>query len=145
MYREWAPAATDAQLIGDFNEWNGTPLKKDDFGVWSVSLPDVNGRPVIAHKSRVKVRLTHQDGWTIDLVPAWISYAVMPPGMGATFDGVHWSPPREQKFQWCAPACALLLCCRLFRRVSLFVAERRVPHGVSASTWLCGRDALPVP
>ena len=40
MYREWAPAAQSAQLIGDFNGWQGTPLERDDFGVWSVRLPD---------------------------------------------------------------------------------------------------------
>jgi len=40
VYREWAPAAQGAQLIGDFNGWQGTPLERDDFGVWSVRLPD---------------------------------------------------------------------------------------------------------
>ncbi len=40
MYREWAPAAQSAQLIGDFNGWQGTPLDRDDFGVWSMRLPD---------------------------------------------------------------------------------------------------------
>ena len=40
VYREWAPAAQSAQLIGDFNGWQGTPLDRDDFGVWSVRLPD---------------------------------------------------------------------------------------------------------
>ena len=43
MYREWAPAAQSAQLIGDFNGWQGTPLDRDDFGVWSVRLPDGEG------------------------------------------------------------------------------------------------------
>ena len=40
MYREWAPAAQAAQIIGDFNGWQGTPLARDEFGVWSVRLPD---------------------------------------------------------------------------------------------------------
>ena len=40
VYREWAPAAQSAQLIGDFNGWEGTPLKRDEFGVWSVRLSD---------------------------------------------------------------------------------------------------------
>ena len=43
VYREWAPAAQSAQLIGDFNGWQGTPLERDDFGVWSVRLPDGAG------------------------------------------------------------------------------------------------------
>ena len=102
-YREWAPAATAAWLIGDFNNWEGTELEKDDFGVWSVTLPDKNGRPVIPHKSKVKVRLQHWDGWTIDLVPAWIKFCHMPDGHGSTFDGVHWDPPRSEQHRWCAP------------------------------------------
>ena len=40
VYREWCPAAQSAQLIGDFDGWQGTPLQRDDFGVWSVRLPD---------------------------------------------------------------------------------------------------------
>ena len=51
--------------------------------------------------SLVKVRIKHWEGWTIDLVPAWIGYAVMPPGMGATFNGVHWDPPAREKYKWC--------------------------------------------
>ena len=40
VYREWAPAATAAQLIGDFNGWEGAPMQRDASGVWSVTLPD---------------------------------------------------------------------------------------------------------
>lgn len=104
VYREWAPAASALTLIGDFNDWQGTPMEKDEYGVWSVSLPDrADGTPAIAHGSRVKVRLQHWDGWHIDLVPAWISYAVMPQREGATFDGVHWNPPHQEKHAWQYP------------------------------------------
>lgn len=40
VYREWAPAAGRAALIGDFNNWEGTEMQRDEFGVWSVTLPD---------------------------------------------------------------------------------------------------------
>ena len=40
VYREWAPRAIGAQLIGDFNNWGGTWMDRDEFGVWSVTLPD---------------------------------------------------------------------------------------------------------
>ena len=40
VYREWAPAASSAHLIGDFNGWGGTHMEKDSFGVWKVTLPD---------------------------------------------------------------------------------------------------------
>lgn len=40
VYREWAPGAAEAQLIGDFNGWQGTPMERDDFGTWTLRLPD---------------------------------------------------------------------------------------------------------
>ncbi|EPS64874.1 hypothetical protein M569_09906, partial [Genlisea aurea] len=40
-YREWAPGATWATLIGDFNNWNPNAdvMTRDEFGVWEVFLP----------------------------------------------------------------------------------------------------------
>ena len=40
VYREWAPGAVGAQLIGDFNDWSGLDMQKNEFGVWSVTIPD---------------------------------------------------------------------------------------------------------
>jgi hypothetical protein len=42
MYREWAPAAQQAFLIGDFNDWDTTShgMSKNDFGVFELNLPD---------------------------------------------------------------------------------------------------------
>jgi hypothetical protein len=39
VYREWAPGAAEAQIIGDFNGWQGQPMERDDFGTWSIRLP----------------------------------------------------------------------------------------------------------
>jgi 1,4-alpha-glucan branching enzyme len=102
IYREWAPGAEAAQLIGDFNGWAGTWMTKDDFGVWSVELPDdPNGAPAIAHGSRVKIRLQHPGGWWVDRLPAWIKWATVPEGvMGAKFDGIHWDPPAAEKYSF---------------------------------------------
>ncbi len=40
VYREWCPAAAAAQLIGDFNNWSGSWMERDEFGVWKLVLPD---------------------------------------------------------------------------------------------------------
>lgn len=40
IYREWAPGAKAAALIGDFNNWECAWMQKDEWGVWSVELPD---------------------------------------------------------------------------------------------------------
>ncbi|CAI5969482.1 unnamed protein product [Closterium sp. NIES-64] len=50
-----------ASLIGDFNNWNPNAdiMKKDEFGVWELFLPDnPDGTPAIPHGSRVKVSLS---------------------------------------------------------------------------------------
>jgi len=101
IYREWAPAAGGAQLIGDFNNWSGTWMEKNEFGVWSVSLPDgPDGSPAIPHGSRVKIRLQHPGGWWVDRLPAWIRWATVEPGvMGAKYDGIYWDPPETHKWK----------------------------------------------
>lgn len=102
VYREWAPGAIAAQLIGDFNGWNGMDMSRDDFGVWSVAIPDTqDGCPAIPHGSRVKIRLQHPGGWWLDRIPAWITWATVEPHkMGAKYDGIFWNPPESEKHVW---------------------------------------------
>ncbi|KAF7098994.1 hypothetical protein CFC21_100687 [Triticum aestivum] len=101
VYREWAPAAKDAQLIGDFNNWNGSGhrMTKDNFGVWSIRISHVNGKPAIPHNSKVKFRFHRGDGLWVDRVPAWIRYATFDASkFGAPYDGVHWDPPTGERY-----------------------------------------------
>lgn len=77
VYREWAPNAEQAFLIGDFSEsmfsrlcarshtdfphkdsWNrdSHPMKRNAYGVWEITLPGKNGQPMITHDSKIKVR-----------------------------------------------------------------------------------------
>jgi 1,4-alpha-glucan branching enzyme len=48
-----------AFLIGDFNNWDrdATPMTKNDFGVFEVTVPGKGGKPSIPHDSKIKVRL----------------------------------------------------------------------------------------
>lgn len=58
----------------------------------------------MSHGSRVKVRLTLQNGTTVDRVPAWSRLARAPQGlMGAKFHGVHWAPPEHDRHHWFLP------------------------------------------
>ncbi|XP_057435151.1 1,4-alpha-glucan-branching enzyme 1, chloroplastic/amyloplastic-like isoform X2 [Lotus japonicus] len=105
VYREWAPAAQEAQIIGDFNEWNGSnhPMEKNQFGVWSIKIPDVAGNPAIPHNSRVKFRFRHGGVWA-DRIPAWIKYATVDPTkFAAPYDGVYWDPPLSERYQFKYP------------------------------------------
>ena len=53
-------------------------MTRDQWGVWEVRLPDVNGKPAIPHGSRVKIRLQHPHGHWVDRLPAYISWATIP-------------------------------------------------------------------
>ncbi|KAJ5946322.1 1-4-alpha-glucan-branching enzyme [Penicillium verhagenii] len=57
-YREWAPNAVQASLVGDFNNWdtNANTMTKDNFGVWNVTVPAKGGAPAIPHDSKIKRR-----------------------------------------------------------------------------------------
>ena len=103
-YREWAPNATAACLRGDFNGWdlgeNGKWMTKDDYGVFTVFLPNnEDGSPAIPHGSRVKIHLQIPNGEPVDRIPAWIQYAVQAPGE-IPFDGVYWDPPKEDSYEF---------------------------------------------
>ncbi|PON90456.1 Glycoside hydrolase [Trema orientale] len=106
VYHEWAPAAQEAQLIGDFNGWDGSnhKMEKNQFGVWSIKLPDSGGNPAIPHNSRVKFRFKHGDGVWVDRIPAWIKYATVDPtSFGAPYDGVYWDPPSSERYHFKHP------------------------------------------
>jgi 1,4-alpha-glucan branching enzyme len=106
VYREWAPAALEAQLIGDFNGWDGSnhKMEKDQFGVWSIKIPDSGGSPAIPHNSRVKFRFKHGKGIWVDRIPAWIKYATQDSTrFAAPYDGVYWDPPPTERYQFKYP------------------------------------------
>ncbi|GBG68759.1 hypothetical protein CBR_g3299 [Chara braunii] len=103
VYKEWAPAARAAQLIGDFNNWDGSShyMEKKEFGVWSIHIPDRNGRSAIPHGSRVKIRLQKADGSWVDRISAWIKYALQERGkLEGTYDGIYWDPPKNERYKF---------------------------------------------
>lgn len=106
LYREWAPAAQEAQLIGDFNGWDGSnhKMEKDEFGVWMIKVPDNSGNSSIPHSSRVKFRFKHSNGTWVNRIPAWIRYATVDPSQfGAPYDGVYWDPPPSERYEFKYP------------------------------------------
>jgi 1,4-alpha-glucan branching enzyme len=90
-YREWAPNAKRAYLIGDFNSWNRSshPMVRDEYGVWSIELPP----NTIPHNTKVKISM-EIEGWAdrAERIPAYIKYAVQDVSLSPVFDGVYWSP-----------------------------------------------------
>ena len=80
-YREWAPNALQLRLIGDFNDWDrfGHPLVRDEFGVWSLFLPDDRFADKLVHESRLKVHVITETG-AMDRIPAYVRRVVQEEG-----------------------------------------------------------------
>lgn len=97
-YREWAPSANYLGLIGDFNGWDrgANPCSRDEWGVWSLFLPDAEFRDRLTHGSRVKVHVGSQLGG-MDRIPAYIRRTVQD-DQTLAYSGQYWNPP--EPFAW---------------------------------------------
>ncbi|SPO05642.1 probable branching enzyme (be1) [Cephalotrichum gorgonifer] len=102
VYREWAPNATEAYLIGDFNNWDrqSHPMKKNEFGVFEITIPPKDGAVAIPHKSKLKISLTLPNGELADRLPAWIKYVTQDISVSPAYDAVFWNPPSSERYQF---------------------------------------------
>ncbi|EPE07479.1 glycoside hydrolase family 13 [Ophiostoma piceae UAMH 11346] len=100
VYREWAPNATHASLIGDFNGWNRNshPMTKNSFGVFEIKLPAKNGETAIPHNSKIKISLTLPSGEQVDRLPAWIKYVTQDLSVSPAYDARFWNPPVSERY-----------------------------------------------
>ncbi|HEY0008007.1 MAG TPA: alpha amylase C-terminal domain-containing protein [Tepidisphaeraceae bacterium] len=98
-YREWAPAALQLRLIGDFNDWDrfGHPMVRDQFGIWSLFLSDAKYADKLTHGSRVKVHVVLADGSTMDRIPAYARRVVQEPQQ-VSFVAQYWNP--RLPYEW---------------------------------------------
>ncbi|KAE8168262.1 1,4-alpha-glucan-branching enzyme [Aspergillus tamarii] len=105
VYREWAPNAVQAQLVGEFNNWDVTahPMTKNDFGVWEVTVPAVSGAPAIPHDSKIKISMVTPSGERIYRIPAWIKRVVQDLNVSPTYESVFWNPPAEKQYKFQHP------------------------------------------
>ena len=106
-YREWAPGARRLSLIGDFNNWdrNADVLTRDDFGVWSLFLPDRDYARRLTHGGRLKVHVDTHDHGGMDRIPAYIRRVVQEAN-GRGFFGEYWNPPVPFSWKHAQPARA---------------------------------------
>lgn len=97
-YREWAPAAHQLFLTGDFNHWDRSshPMRKNDRGVWEIFLPHKEYKDKLVHESRIKVHVVSDRG-AMDRIPAYITRVIQDPRT-YDFSGQIWEPARP--FQW---------------------------------------------
>ncbi|KAJ2354543.1 alpha-1,4-glucan branching enzyme, partial [Coemansia sp. RSA 2618] len=76
-YREWAPGAKEASLVGDFNGWDvgANPMARNAFGVWETVVPNAgDGSVAIPHGSHIKVTFVTGSGERVYRLPAWSRY-----------------------------------------------------------------------
>ncbi|KAI9800432.1 MAG: alpha-1,4-glucan branching enzyme [Piccolia ochrophora] len=99
-YREWAPNASHANLIGDFNDWNreATPMDKNQYGVWEVTVPAKDGQPAIPHNSKVKISMVAPSGERVERLPAWITRTTQDLAISPVYDARFWNPPRAERY-----------------------------------------------
>ncbi|KAK9899171.1 glycoside hydrolase family 13 protein [Cystobasidium minutum MCA 4210] len=99
-YREWAPAAHAAYLIGDFNGWNreSHSMQKSPYGVFEITLPPKDGQPAIPHNSKVKISLITPMG-RVERLPAWITRVVQDLSVSPAYEAIFWNPPQKYKFK----------------------------------------------
>lgn len=100
-YREWAPNAVKASLVGEFNNWNreSHPMKKNEFGVFELTVPPTaDGKAAIAHNSKIKISLQLPGGEWVDRLPAWIKYVTQDLSVSPAYDARFWNPPASERY-----------------------------------------------
>ncbi|KAK0453929.1 glycoside hydrolase family 13 protein [Armillaria borealis] len=106
IYREWAPNAREAFLIGDFNDWNRTshPMKKNQFGVWEIAVPPSSpGICAIPHDSKIKISMILPSGERVERIPAWIKRVTQELSVSPVYDARFWNPPESEKYKFKNP------------------------------------------
>ncbi|KAL7413681.1 family 13 glycoside hydrolase [Mrakia frigida] len=102
LYREWAPGADKAFLIGDFNDWNRASyeMKKNPYGTFEVRIPpNAEGEAAIKHDSKIKLHLKLSNGEEVDRIPAWITRVTQDLSVSPVYDGRFWNPPKKHVFK----------------------------------------------
>ena len=77
FYREWAPAAQEIYLTGDFCGWDrrAFPMKKLDNGVFELFLP---GKDALQNGQRVRALVIHE-GQELERIPLYAQFVVQDP------------------------------------------------------------------
>ncbi|KAG9317381.1 glycoside hydrolase family 13 protein [Chiua virens] len=130
IYREWAPNAREANLIGDFNQWNrlSHPMTKNHYGVWEITLPpQAPGKPTIPHDSKVKISMILPTGARVERIPAWILRVTQDLTYSPTYESRFWNPPAAERYQFKHPRPSQPRAVRIYEaHVGISTKEHRV-------------------
>ena len=97
VFREWAPAASQVLLAGDFNGWDGSkaPLTRLDNGIWEIRFTGED-RPRDGQK--YKLHITY-NGEFLERIPTYANYVVQDPGTRVWSAEVHLQG-EEHPYKW---------------------------------------------
>ncbi|EIN10541.1 glycoside hydrolase [Punctularia strigosozonata HHB-11173 SS5] len=129
-YREWAPDAIEAVLIGDFNDWNRLSHKmtKDQYGVWEIIVPPkAPGVCAIPHDSKVKISMIASDHRRIERIPAWIKRVTQDLAISPVYESHFWNPPAHERYTFKHPRPPAPKAARIYEaHVGISTSELRV-------------------
>ncbi|PHH65405.1 hypothetical protein CDD81_2509 [Ophiocordyceps australis] len=102
VYREWAPNAKEAFLVGDFNGWDrdSHPMHKGTDGVFEITIPPKDDQPAIPHNSKVKISLVLPNGERVERIPAWIHYVTQDLNVSPVYEGRLWNPSQSERYSF---------------------------------------------
>ncbi|PKP53401.1 MAG: 1,4-alpha-glucan-branching enzyme [Bacteroidetes bacterium HGW-Bacteroidetes-1] len=102
-YREWAPAAEQLYLMGDFNGWNRNnhPLTNNGRGIWEIFLDDKTYKKIFVHGSLLKV-IVHSDLGETEHIPVYMKRVVQDETT-KDFSGQLWQPAKPYIFKHTSP------------------------------------------
>ncbi len=95
VFREWAPNATEINLIGDFSKWKVMKkyaLKRRPGGVWEIKL-----KPSDMHHGDLYKMLVNWDGGSGERIPAYATRVVQDENT-KVFSAQVWQP--ETAYKW---------------------------------------------
>lgn len=105
---EYVPDVTLVSLVGDFNDWNADSHvfeKANDFGLWKLTIPPVNGDFAIEHDSRYKISMKLPSGERIFRLDPWVERATSSKEH-TLYEGRFWNPSEEYQFKHKRPRIA---------------------------------------
>ena len=78
IYKEWAPAAKNLCLTGDFNQWDRSshPLTRNKEGFWEILVPIKDFPDIRNPESRIKVCVETEKGIT-DRIPLFAQRTIL--------------------------------------------------------------------
>lgn len=105
---EYIPDVVLVSLVGDFNGWNTESHmyeRVNDFGLWKLTIPPVDGKYAIEHNSRYKISMVLPSQERIFRLDPW-ARRTTPSTETTLYEGRFWNPEQAYVFKNARPVFA---------------------------------------